>query len=73
MSKTAPLRVSVNKSILQWAIQRSGKSVDELAKGQSMKKIKEWINGESEPTLKQLETFATATYTPFGYLFLKLA
>ena len=70
MSKITPLRVSVNKSILQWAIQRSGKSVDELAKGQSMKKLKEWVNGESEPTLKQLETFATATYTPFGYLFL---
>ena len=70
MSKTAPLRVSVNKSILQWAVQRSGKSVDDLVKRQSMKKLKEWVIGESEPTLKQLETFATATYTPFGYLFL---
>ena len=70
MSRTTSLRVSVNKSILQWAVQRSGKSVDDLAKKQSMKKIKEWVMGESEPTLKQLETFATATFTPFGYLFL---
>ena len=70
MSKTAPLKISVSKSILQWAIQRSGKSIDELAKRQSMKKLKEWVIGESEPTLKQLETFATATFTPFGYLFL---
>ncbi len=70
MSKTTHLKVSVKKSILQWAVQRSGKSVDDLAKKQPMKKIKEWVMGESEPTLKQLEKFAIATSTPFGYLFL---
>ena len=34
-----------------------------------MKKIREWMNGDEEPTIKQLEAFSTATYVPLGYLF----
>ena len=29
-----------------------------------------WIAQEDKPALKQLEAFAKATHTPFGYLFL---
>ena len=35
-----------------------------------MKKIPEWLNGNTKPTLRQLEKFANATFTPFGYLLL---
>ena len=64
------LRVAVKESLLHWAMERSGKSAEELAKMQGMRKIKEWMSGDLKPTLRQLEKFATATSTPFGYLFL---
>lgn len=34
-------------------------------------KIQEWVAGESQPTLKQLESLARDTRTPFGFLFLR--
>lgn len=64
------LRVSVKESLLRWALDRSDKSVEELSKKPNTKKIDEWLNGNSMPTLRQLEQFAAATFTPFGYLFL---
>ncbi|MDR4493009.1 MAG: ImmA/IrrE family metallo-endopeptidase [Nitrospirales bacterium] len=33
-------------------------------------KIEEWESGVIQPTLKQLEGYAKATHTPFGFLFL---
>jgi hypothetical protein len=29
-----------------------------------------WVRGESQPTFKQVESFAKATHTPIGFLFL---
>jgi Zn-dependent peptidase ImmA (M78 family) len=34
-------------------------------------KLDAWIRGKALPTLKQLEAFASATYTPIGQLFLQ--
>jgi len=64
------MRVDVKPDLLLWACERSGRSVDALARQQSFSKLPAWISGEERPTLKQLERFAQATYTPFGYFFL---
>lgn len=60
-------RVEVSRSVLRWAIERSGKA---SAVRQKFPKLREWEQGESQPTLRQLEKLAKETATPFGYLFL---
>jgi Zn-dependent peptidase ImmA (M78 family) len=62
------MRVEVNPAVLRWALQRSGKDVDALT--HRFPKLAEWERGDTQPTFKQLEQFAKATYTPIGYLFL---
>ena len=64
------MRVDVKPDLLLWACERSGRGVDALARQQSFSKLPAWISGEERPTLKQLERFAQATYTPFGFFFL---
>jgi Zn-dependent peptidase ImmA (M78 family)/transcriptional regulator with XRE-family HTH domain len=64
------MRVDVKPDLLLWACERAGRSVDALARKQSFSKLPAWISGEDRPTFKQLEKFAQATYTPFGYFFL---
>jgi Zn-dependent peptidase ImmA (M78 family) len=60
--------VSVEPELIRWAVERSGLPVQELA--ERFPHLDEWQNGEKQPTLKQLETFARRTMTPFGYLLL---
>jgi Zn-dependent peptidase ImmA (M78 family) len=62
-------RVNIKSEMLKWACQRSGKPFDVLRK--RFPKIDLWAKGEVQPTLKQLEQFAKATYTPIGFLFLQ--
>lgn len=62
------MRVEVRPELLRWALARAGLDVPALAK--RFPKLADWENRTSKPTLKQLETFAKATYTPVGYLFL---
>lgn len=61
-------RVEVNPELLRWARERAGLSPDALQ--HRFPKLQEWESGELQPTLKQLEGFATATHTPVGFLFL---
>jgi Zn-dependent peptidase ImmA (M78 family) len=61
-------RVEVNPELLRWARERAGYSVDALE--QRFPKLAAWEQREAKPTLKQLETFAKATFTPIGFLFL---
>ncbi len=65
-------RVEVKPELLQWACNRAGRSVEELSKKQNLKKLNAWLNGELNPTFRQLEAFAKATYTPIGYFFLNV-
>jgi hypothetical protein len=61
-------RVSVEPRMLRWARERAGRSVDSLRK--RFPRVELWARREARPTLKQLESFAKATHTPIGYLFL---
>ncbi len=61
-------RVAINPDLLDWALVRAGLSADALIK--AFPKIHDWLTGEIQPTLKQLESFANKTHTAIGYLFL---
>jgi|SRR3989338_2049619 len=62
-------RVTVKPEMLLWACKRSGLSIEGLIS--RFPKLKLWKSGEMSPTLKQLESFAKATYTPIGFLFMQ--
>ncbi len=63
------IRVEVEPALLRWARERAGLSVDALAA--RFPKAGAWERGEARPTLKQIERFAKATFTPVGFLFLE--
>lgn len=65
------VRVPVKPELLRWACERSGDSVDRFIERHEKIKLDEWLSGKSRPTIKQLEAFARATRTPFGYFFLE--
>lgn len=60
--------VEIAPKILRWAVERSGKEPEALER--RFPKLPGWLERESAPTFRQLEDFAAATYTPFGYFFL---
>lgn len=62
------MRVPVRPEMLRWACERAGYEVSGLA--HRIPQLPAWERGEKQPTLKQLEAFAKATRTPFGFLFL---
>lgn len=61
-------RVAVSPRMLRWARERSGVDWAELVV--RFPRLPEWEREERQPTLKQLEGYARATFTPIGYLFL---
>ncbi len=62
-------RVKISPETLLWAAERSGLNIDSL--NDIYPKAIDWIREESEPTVKQLESFAKKIHVPFGFLFLK--
>jgi Zn-dependent peptidase ImmA (M78 family)/transcriptional regulator with XRE-family HTH domain len=62
------MRVEVEPELLVWARQRSGLTLQDL--GRRFPHLGDWERGERAPTLKQLESYARATHTPVGFLFL---
>jgi Zn-dependent peptidase ImmA (M78 family) len=62
------IHVAVPVRTFRWAIERSNKPRSDLQR--RFPKLSEWEAGGRRPTLKQLEAFAKATYTPIGYFFL---
>lgn len=61
------VRVPVAPDVVDWALDRAR---DPEAITDSIPKVREWIAGTSQPTVKQLASFAARTGTPFGYLLL---
>mgnify|MGYP000610323801 CR=1 FL=1 len=59
---------NINKEILEWAILRAGNDLDEFYLKNP--KVQDWVENESNPTLKQLEGFTQKVHVPFGYMFL---
>lgn len=62
------IRVDIKPDLLNWACQRAGISADEII--HRFPQFRAWVRKEVRPTLKQIEQFAKATYTPVGFLFL---
>jgi len=60
-------RVAVKPELLKWALERSGRAA---AIERKFPMLSQWLGGAIAPTLRQLEEFARATATPFGYFFL---
>src|SRR3989338_3603388 len=63
------MRVDVKPKLLRWARERAGFDIEALA--HRFPHLKAWERGEASPTLKQIESFAKATYAPIGFLFLE--
>lgn len=61
-------RVAIQPDMLNWACERAGFSIADLQ--HRFPHLPAWATGATQPTLKQVENFARATYTPVGYLFL---
>lgn len=62
-------RVAIKPEVLHWACERAGYALADLE--HRFPRLSAWQCGEAQPTLKQVEAFAKATYTPVGYLFLQ--
>ena len=61
-------RTSIDPDLLRWACERSGIAREKLLS--TFKKLPEWEDGTTQPTLKQVEDFAHRVHVPVGYLFL---
>ena len=60
--------VPASVPVLRWAAQRARLNADELMR--RFPKWPRWLEGDAQPTLKQLEDFARLTHTAIGYFFL---
>lgn len=60
--------VNVDVNMLTWAIARAGYELQTFI--QKFPNVKQWLEGEKKPTVKQLEDFSKKVHLPFGYLFL---
>jgi Zn-dependent peptidase ImmA (M78 family) len=61
-------KVAVKDTVLRWVVNRSGLPPDTLQR--KFPKLMQWESGESQPTLRQVESLAKATLTPLGFFFL---
>lgn len=57
----------VKPELISWALDQADAELDTLQQGQM---VEGWLEGSSQPTLKQLQDFAKRVHVPFGYLML---
>lgn len=67
-TEAVSVRVEVHPALLQWARGRSG--IDEEVWPKRFPHFDEWVVGDKQPTMRQLQEFAAKTYTPVGFLLL---
>lgn len=60
--------VAASIPVLRWAAQRARLHDEDLSA--RFRKWPQWLSGDAQPTLKQLEDFAKLTHTAIGYFFL---
>ncbi len=60
--------VPVTPSVLRWAIQESGYDAEHVAKaaGVSIAVLKEWLSGDSKPSVTQARNLASRLHRPFA-------
>jgi Zn-dependent peptidase ImmA (M78 family) len=63
------IKVEIRPELLSWARERARLDIDDLT--HRFPKLAAWEQGTAQPTLKQVEKFASATHTPVGFLFLQ--
>ncbi|NWE49503.1 ImmA/IrrE family metallo-endopeptidase [Pseudomonas gingeri] len=63
----------INPTILTWSRERAGLTAEDVAKKLPTKpdRVLEWEAGESKPTFRQAQHWASIAHVPFGFLFLK--
>ena len=60
-----PNYLSIERSMILWAIERSGKQLRDFDE-----RVETWLSSDKKPTFRQLQKFAKSAMVPFGYLFL---
>ncbi|MBM4025552.1 MAG: ImmA/IrrE family metallo-endopeptidase [Planctomycetes bacterium] len=70
--RTASQEISVVSSVLRWARETIGKSIDDVAKRLDLSEnvVEKWESGEKRPTLKQLRELAVFYKRPLAAFFL---
>lgn len=61
-------RVTIKEEVLRWAVDRAGLTMESLRR--KFPNVQQWASGDSQPTLRQLESLAKVTLTPLGFFFL---
>lgn len=62
------MRINVAPKMLSWARQRARLEIESLLN--QFPKLNDWEQGIIQPTIKQLEAFASKTHQPLGVFFL---
>lgn len=70
LNSMATLYLDIQPSMLRWAMDRAGKSIEDLSQSQR-DRVAAWLKKERKPTYRQLQVFSKAVHVPFGYLFLQ--
>ncbi|MCH7663358.1 MAG: ImmA/IrrE family metallo-endopeptidase [Chloroflexi bacterium] len=60
--------VAVKNKVLRWSLSRSDLTEEDLQ--HRFPKIREWLDGTSLPTFRQVQSLSIVTRTPLGFLFL---
>jgi len=63
--------VPVSPEVIDWACERAGKTVSQLATRKALKDLPEWRKGTRLPTRRQLEELAAALRLPLGCFYLR--